>query len=632
MKNNPASTTRDTEYELIRPLVRPKVDKDRLIVQPDFGEDNKAWAEWEITEAHRRDGAAILADYASMHGDGRTRGFDPRGDYQCGDCNRHVPGQKPRCTLMAPKVVLDLGASSCKKWEDICGGDPELDFGEFRDGQYTAEQLGFGTAIAAEGRDGRGFGCHRCDLQELAVRKDSKGRSLFCKWWGARVDPNDCCGDNDAPSTEYEGDKIVASADKVPEVNKELLAGLKDDDFAVPGKRKLRINDARHTCSAWGNIDATQGLTQDEKAEARRRIIKRASELGIDTKDWHRLKAISLEAMALNLSNDDDHPNKMPFSGVMTRIDEPSDFAPGGSGGRRIIVTKAAAERALPSLLGMAVDFTPSFDGHDAQTKIGIITSADIVGNAIEISGFIYAADFPETADLIKALKDVLGFSFEAQRLWVMDPSADILTITDLSFTGAAILRKDKAAYTNTSLKAKKTETPGVLDMDKDELKALLDAALSPLAGRLSKLEAGSTAAGPITAADVAATVQKALADQAEQLRLQAQRDTEMKASIAAAVEAATKPLADQLAVAQTQLKDAVEASRRQAEEPARKTVSPQASVLLSKVGLTMPEGDGKITAGALDTALKNANLSLDQRFLLKNELSRVGVLDQGAK
>ena len=179
----------------------------------------------------------------------------------------------------------------------------------------------------------------------------------------------------------------------------------------------------------------------------------------IAMRDQNRLRAISLEAMALNISNDDDHPNKMPFSGVLVRLDEPSDVAPGGAHGRRIIVTAEAARKALPTLLGMAVDFTPSFDGHDAQAKIGIITSADIVGNAIVISGFVYAADFPEIASAIKAQKSVLGFSFEAQRLTVSDPCADILTITGLAFTGAAILRKDKAAFTSTSLAASAATT-----------------------------------------------------------------------------------------------------------------------------------------------------------------------------
>jgi hypothetical protein len=105
----------------------------------------------------------------------------------------------------------------------------------------------------------------------------------------------------------------------------------------------------------------------------------------------------------------------------------------------------------------MGVNFNPSLDGHDAKRKIGLITSAEIVGNAIQITGFVYAADFPATASTIRSLKDVLGFSFEAQRIKVLDPHAGVLTITELAFTGAAILRKDKAAFFSTSLAASAT-------------------------------------------------------------------------------------------------------------------------------------------------------------------------------
>src|SRR5437868_7062520 len=136
--------------------------------------------------------------------------------------------------------------------------------------------------------------------------------------------------------------------------------------------------------------------------------------------------ALSICAMALDIPAG-DHPNRMPFSGVLVQLDRLSDGAPSGSGGRRIIVTAEAGRKALPSLLGMAVNFTPSFDGHSPRHKIGVITSADVVGNAIVIAGLIYAADFPETAGLIKALKNDLGFSFEAQRITVLDPHAAVL-------------------------------------------------------------------------------------------------------------------------------------------------------------------------------------------------------------
>jgi hypothetical protein len=66
--------------------------------------------------------------------------------------------------------------------------------------------------------------------------------------------------------------------------------------------------------------------------------------------------APSLQARSLDIPTN-GHPNKMPFSGVLTKLDQPSDTAPSGSGGKRIVLTKRAAEAALDTLLGMAVDF-----------------------------------------------------------------------------------------------------------------------------------------------------------------------------------------------------------------------------------------------------------------------------------
>jgi hypothetical protein len=292
----------------------------------------------------------------------------------------------------------------------------------------------------------------------------------------------------------------------IAKLDKKSRDALPDDMFAVPRLRKLLLTDDRHTAMAWKDLDNTQGLTDDEHKTARERILARAAELGITLKDrQHRIESgrwLSIDAMALNIANDDDHPNKMPFSGVLTKLDEPSDFAPGGAAGKRIIVTSEAAQKALESLLGMAVDFTPHFDGHDAQKKIGIISSAEIVGNEIRIAGFVYAADFPETAELIQALKDVLGFSFEAQRLYVEDPSADILRITELTFTGAAILRKDKAAYQTTSLAA---SAEGEIEMTAEELKALLGPmlaeAIKPVTDRLEQVEKDNKAVADTLAA-----------------------------------------------------------------------------------------------------------------------------------
>ena len=96
-----------------------------------------------------------------------------------------------------------------------------------------------------------------------------------------------------------------------------------------------------------------------------------------------------LEAMAVRLPHVEGHPNRVGFEGVLTVVNTPSDKAPAGARGHRVILTREAAEKALPSLLGMAVDYRPGWDGHDARCKIGLLTEANLVGNRLVVRGYL---------------------------------------------------------------------------------------------------------------------------------------------------------------------------------------------------------------------------------------------------
>ncbi|MFB3915142.1 MAG: hypothetical protein ACE14M_00310 [Terriglobales bacterium] len=233
---------------------------------------------------------------------------------------------------------------------------------------------------------------------------------------------------------------------------------------------------------------------------------------------------IELQSMAIELPQLDSHPNRAPFRGVLTLVDAPSDKPPAGARGHRVMLTRAAAERALPSLLGMGLDYTPSLDRHDTRRKIGIITEAEIqtsleagmverpfraamdrsqqaasaeglrssgakarcpiltatpsevrgrgkggdlraahpsaqnrgarVGrpaSLITVAGYLYARDFPEVMHELRAGgRSMLGMSYEIADARVAESSAPIWTITQFTFTGAALLRRDKAAYRDT--------------------------------------------------------------------------------------------------------------------------------------------------------------------------------------
>lgn len=181
---------------------------------------------------------------------------------------------------------------------------------------------------------------------------------------------------------------------------------------------------------------------------------------------------VQLQSMAIEMPRVDAHPNRAEFRGVLTFVDVPSDKPPSGAKGHRVILTRDAAEEALPSLLGMALDYTPSLDRHDAKRKIGVITSAEVASTTpmqhstrpisvkqieqqraahIEVAGYLFARDFPEVIREMKASgRNVLGMSYEIADAHIEDMNASVWNIVRCTFTGAALLRRDKAAYRNT--------------------------------------------------------------------------------------------------------------------------------------------------------------------------------------
>ncbi len=182
---------------------------------------------------------------------------------------------------------------------------------------------------------------------------------------------------------------------------------------------------------------------------------------------------LSLESMAIEMPVVHGHPNRIAFRGVLTFVDAASDKSPAGARGHRVLLTRKAAEAAIPSLLGMALDYSPRFDTHDTRRKIGVITRAEIVGREIAVGGFLYGRDFPEiVAEIGKtsrhwrgirsegarskpgggsgAVGAALGMSYEIADALVEDIKATVWILNRVTFTGAAILRRDKAAYGST--------------------------------------------------------------------------------------------------------------------------------------------------------------------------------------
>jgi hypothetical protein len=66
------------------------------------------------------------------------------------------------------------------------------------------------------------------------------------------------------------------------------------------------------------------------------------------------------------------HPNKMPFRGLLVRLDEPSDEPPFGSKGHRILAPVDVARKRLSSIKGMGLNYSKEHQDQGDEEAGGI--------------------------------------------------------------------------------------------------------------------------------------------------------------------------------------------------------------------------------------------------------------------
>ncbi|HLW83689.1 MAG TPA: hypothetical protein VKR60_00660 [Candidatus Sulfotelmatobacter sp.] len=189
---------------------------------------------------------------------------------------------------------------------------------------------------------------------------------------------------------------------------------------------------------------------------------------------------IELESMGIAMPEVEGHPNREGFCGVLTLVDVASQRPPSGSRGHQVVLTRAAAEAALPSLLGMALDYAPSYDRHDMRRKVGVITQADVVGQNLEIGGYLFARDFPE---VVKKIAESGRRGKVASLLPLRARAASICAGMEVS-GGARSSRASLGMNPSASLKAGSQECP----FPHNQCPSSDDGSLSTLAKRLLHL------------------------------------------------------------------------------------------------------------------------------------------------
>ena len=321
---------------------------------------------------------------------------------------------------------------------------------------------------------------------------------------------------------------------------------------------------------------------------------------------------IKLEVENIEITQNQQHPNKMLWSGVLTRLGVPSDGAPCGTGGKLLIIDSAAAANALETIVNMPLncEFTDDFwgscpeyamTGHDLSNVIGTITSGKVEGDALVCEGIIWKQNFPDVAFMINNAVDALGFSIELN-VNASQESEDTITATDITFTGAATLWKKCAAYESTEFRqlvASRLKAKGIdNDMNEEQMKALLGEMLNGIKAELNSVKENMES----VVSEVKAEVDKANS-QVEQLALGL---LETKEAIKAQQEPAAPTEKQEVTPVSAEVEPIVDPVAPVVEPPAPTVISAGQTVVPNK---DISENNDDVKAKVLEINASNMNM-----------------------
>lgn len=307
----------------------------------------------------------------------------------------------------------------------------------------------------------------------------------------------------------------------------------------------------------------------------------------------------------LTFSVSPSHCNKMAWEGCITKLGQPSDGAPGGADGHRIVITQEAGTLDHKTFEGMPLNCTfgegffgsgeDVFTGH-GDLIIGYIEKSWVSGNELMASGFIWRDTFPEVAFQATNAKSSLGFSVE---MYCPESRCgedeDFVYVDRFTGTGCAMLFSECAAFGDTYIKqlvARRMKTEE-LGMNKEEMQVAISAGIDAAVDKLTEMMAGKIEDTLTKLAEIETAV--ATLDgkvEAQKAEADAEEVKALKATIAS-LEASKAELEEKV-VEVTAEKDELETLKaaleaKLAEPPARKTVD-GITAMLSKFGQGEPK------------------------------------------
>ena len=281
-----------------------------------------------------------------------------------------------------------------------------------------------------------------------------------------------CCGDRDNPSEQIQTEVrslyeiLLGLANEMPVLIKQDETVAFYHDSGLPASYdpySLSSSEEPEEAIAISEpieipefeLDSTE--TVQVEAESQEQLIDLSFDWGIDCESL--IAASSEEDESLVEVEAERRANKIPFTGILFRMDEPSESSPSKGSDYPLFISRTVAEpliQAIASSGGLPIDVDDTLSKHSNPNIAGVMTTAEIQGSNFIVRGHLFPWSQKEKVGLILANQKHLGMSMNALANGaVIDRGGrKVFEIRDLELLGANVLFKDRATYQKTNFEA----------------------------------------------------------------------------------------------------------------------------------------------------------------------------------
>jgi len=143
--------------------------------------------------------------------------------------------------------------------------------------------------------------------------------------------------------------------------------------------------------------------------------------------------------------------NRIAWHGVMTKLNQVSDASPQGAYGHKVFICGELTQSACHQLIGMPLNCSNNLTKNQKDQVIGTIRAAEVAGDDLRVSGFLWSKNQPELIRRLQANMELLGMFFEIGEAETRNQAARVWELVSLEWTGTTVLLKAAGAFHSTS-------------------------------------------------------------------------------------------------------------------------------------------------------------------------------------